>query len=60
MTVDTKGSKKNLEMIIKCIERTVEEGHSLIGVGGEFSLTLGQYTFSPKYSQKENIIVVLF
>ena len=36
MTVDTKGSKKNLEMIIKCIERTVEEGHSLIGVRGEF------------------------
>ena len=60
MTADTKGNKKNLDIIIECIETTIGKGHSLIGVNGQFTLSLGQYTFSPKYFQKENIIGCTF
>ena len=60
MTADTKGDKSNLKTIIECIEKTVEKGHSLISVNGQFTLTIGAYTFSPKYFQRENIIACTF
>ncbi len=56
MVVDTKGNKSNEEAIIHAIEDTFKYGYCKISLKGVFTITIGQYTFSPPYEQPANIL----